>query len=957
NAAIDAVKKASEEADKGNTEALAKAVADLNTAIEAVTKATADADKVNADALEKAVADLNAAIEAAKTIASDADKENADALKEAIDKLSAAIEAARKEADDKNAALKNELEQAVTDLNAAIDAVKKASEEADKGNAVALANAVADLKSAIEAAKKAAADENAALKSELEQAISDADKVMTEAAMKLEDWDKATDEIVENALNKLDEKFDNYSPKLYTQDGFDSIAYAYQKAYIKILRATSVERIQEILDAFSAEADAVASITDEIYNKLCDVRSKFDEIDEYIAVEGQTLLDKSAKDMLDEAKSMLDEAKTLIGDALDKNVKEINDEIKSYGEAGIDLTDLYTQYSVRYEQYIAERNKLIQISDGAGIKADMDDALKALITDKTDLTGIREEFDVWISYEDNKLSDVEGFEDTYNAFVAAEERVLMLKEAREEADKINSDIAALDSSIIANGATQTNYTERENIKEAIKTWVEKYFADPYDAELPTENSEGSDNYKMVDHAYFSEVSENYESKVAAFKQAAANFIDAVNAIGEVNLLSGDKINAALVAYNTWVITEKLGNFDYVLEPGKTPADYYGEFSDKRAQYSILRENARSEYETVFGEVDGITVTIYDGEKVSAVLGWYEKYGVYTSEGVIDFGDNGYVLSDTLTVNKADYDAVVKMAADFNTLEQAKKAETAAVIDAINAIGTVSTSRKSAIEAARAAYDAWLNGTAVPEGFAAEQYKIVSDDTTYEITNYDTLLEAEKTLKELTDTIEAIHAAIEALDAKTVSTDFDSVEDRNAYSETIAEIRADIAAFIISNNNDLEGNITDAEEAKLAAGELAIVKYDTVAELRTQAAETRAIVNDVAKTYVDTILENAETAVNGATSDSGIASVSSLAGVKFEAVVASGTVYDGFVSAVNNDTASPDNHTLALVAMEESFANNLDRTVAAEDEAFVQRNVNLVHDELKAICDGYGIVTE
>ncbi len=916
-----------EKADKAASDALAKATDELASAKNELEKAISDGDKSGSDELAKAIEKLNDAIEAVKKAASDADKVNEDALAKAI-----------------------------ADLNATIEAAKKATSDGDNANAEALAKAIEDLNSAIEAAKKAASDGNTALKSELEQAIKDANNAMSDAAMKLADWDKATDEIAEKALDELDEEFEKYSSNLYTADGFRSIIDAYQRALIKILRATSVERIQEILDAFKAEADAVASITDEIYSKLCDVKSKFDEINEYVAAEGQTLIDNAAKAMLDEAKTLLDESKALIDNAAEKNLQELNDEIKAYGEAGINLSDLYEEYLEKYESYVEQRDKMIQVSNGEDIKTEMDEALKQLITDTTDLSDIREKYDTWISNPDNRLSDVEGFEATYTAFVEAENRVSKLKEARTEADIINSKVTALDSSIITNGVNKDNYNTLEEIRTEIAEWQSRYFAAPYDAELPAEGREGSVNYNMIDYDNFDKVDIGYQNKIAEYKVAAKNLVDSVKSIGDtVNLLSGDKINAAFEAYNTWIAMTKSLDDDYELEEGMTPADYYGIIAARNAEYVLLRTKALEAYETAFSKVDGITVSIYDGDAVGAMLDWYREYGVWTGDDVIDFGDKGYVLSDTLSVGSADYDTIVKMSADFNTLAEAKKAETATVIDAINAIGTVSTAKKDAIEAAREAYNTWLNGTSVPEGFTAEQYKIKDGDTTYEITNIDTLIEAETTLGELTAAVEAIHAAIEGLDVKTVSTDFTDVEARNAYAEAIDRIRADIAAFKADNNNDLEGNITGDEEAKLAAGELAVIRYDAVAGLVAYADTVKSEAYGISGTYIDSIVESAQTAVDSASAEDEIGSVVALAGAKLDVIRDSNAVCKEYVDAVNALTdTDEETRTLVLIAFEDSLKGNMERTVAAEDNTTVSSILNILSNELNAICEKYNV---
>ena len=1010
---VEAAKTVAADADAALEAKLEAAIADAKAEVlevieEALDAMVADFDaKLEAgalsakDDLEAAVADMTALLEAAKTVAADADAElKADyealvtttklEILEAVDgkiadlkseieaamadnnatvtgKLAeletmvATVESAFAEAD---AALKSELETLVADTKGEIlDYVTEALgaqkdellEEIAKGDAandakisdvkLVLEQKISDLNSAIELLKKQDSEFHTkldALHAEIRATIAAVDA----ANMHLQDWNDATDGLVgkDGGIAKLKELFDAYAAKktTYVDGDFEKVEALYEEYWVRMIRVATVEDIQVVLDEFDALAADVRTIPDVIYDAIMDVGATVDDV-EYDA----------DKEGLDNVKYLLDQAVAL-------GNMDVMTHIMSYGEESINLMALY-------DSYVDQYNALLRKSNGQAIKDRMDALLANPIVwsenqDTTStyfiLQSLRADVDEWLSDSQNVLENVEGFADTYDAFVEAELRYAALTEAKAEADIINATIERLTGDVTESGATVYNFTNVEALKSRYQLWLTTYFSAPYDVEIG-----GEDNYAMVNHDAYDALVELFEQRVEAFKAAAGKFANAVDAIGDVNLMSWDEIDVALREYGDLVVSRDLNDFNYLFNETDTPASYYDKLVRLFAEYRTLKTNAHDAYISAFTPVDGIVVSIYDGAKVQALVDWYEMYGVVDAEGNFTFDNGesgtGYILSSDLTVDTAEFEAFVQLVTDYEALVAAKEAEIAALEDGIANIGTISLNRAEYVRGLYQDYLAFLAGTKVPEGYVADQFKVVDGDLTYAVSDIDTLMAHLETLNRLEKEVAEIHKFIGEMKAAVSYTDF---ADDNAVADYVAQLaraREMIATFIINNSGSDEGYVTTEEYAKLDAGEFAVVKYEKVAYVQGVTDETEAKLGwqfnlpasdvDYLLGVAEDIKEEAFAAIDASADADEIADAIALAESKFEKAVVSAATYEVYYNAliadVDLDAETKDD--LAF-RMSLSFETTLNRVVESDNIDDVELNAKFVESELESL---------
>lgn len=857
-------------------------------------------------------------------------------LNAAIRDIEEALASAAKKATEDAAAAKTELETARAALEAQLDKLNKAqsASAADIARVDELIKTWADKLSDVEKLCKDM-ESSLATDAELKKALTELKDELTKAvdaakkaSVSIEAWNETTDELVDNILAELDSVYKTYADKklTYSESGFAQIQSAYSAAYVRLMRAATVEVANGALDGFKNTAADVCSIADEIYNKLMEAGETVDDI---TLDDGQTL--EEAKRLLNAATSIED---------VDISAAVLT-ELNSYGEDGINLADVYSTYKNRYDY-------LLMQSNGAEIKKAMDGAIADIVTCNTELDGIWSQYQTWIENEANDVNAVEGFAETVASFEAAMARVEQLKAAKREADELNRDINNVAQSVTANGATIDNQRALENIKSKIDSWVSRYFATPYNAELPTDTYAGSVNYLMVKHKTYEDAKRGYDEKVKMFIEAAKNFEDALNAIPErIDLLSYDEIDAAWVAYQTWVDKASLGSFDYSLGGGKTPADYYSELLDKTVAYETLRKAALNGYDTVKLE-SSFKANIYNGAKIDALLAWYDTYGVKDADGKLTFenGDvDGYKLSDELTVVASDLAVAQKFKADSTLLAEKKNSEKSNIENMIAAIGAVTTNDAEDIGEAEAAYAAWLDGSNVPDGYDKSQFKIDADSSEYVIENHQTLVDARAKLTALQNEVNDIHSLIGALEAKSSYTDLASSSARDEYKGKLDAIDGAINTFKVHNGGDLEGNITESEASKLAKATLAVSKYDIVASLNTKYQNAKTVVNgtsldetaknEICQALAD-VLSYAKDGIDAVDSAVDGRSVAELAGAKLDGIADTAETYaEKFVGA---DDSAKDK--LAI-----SYRVSLNRIVNATTVASVEQYVGLVESEL------------
>lgn len=853
-----------------------KAAADLATAKTALEKAIAAGD---AAAIASAAADLENALDAAEKAAADADAA-----------LAAAIADAKKVADDATAAIakvKNdlatnikkvtvELEAAKTELKAlmaesvANGEAAMAAAKTELENKILAANdeiaknakLIADLETALATAKTDLGKDITDLETALNGTITDevADLYTAIGNLKTElnglitglrtdinaatethktfvtNWNATTDAIID-AWDDIIAIYNTVNPKLYADAQMYALYTAYDVAYIKLFRAFTTAELDAAVEEFETFVDELPSVLDIIEAKLDEAALTVDDL------------------TLDDANTVAD-ARKLIDDVLADT--DNTEAIKALNDSG--LIARCVEYELRLDQLAAQAN-------GAKIKLMMEQAMGDLITLKSTLEPARTAFDEWYKVDSNKaeFDNVDGFDETLAKFEEAEERFDDLKTAKTQADIINPQIDAIYAALVKDGATTENQQELKDITDLVNAWIDDFFSDAYAAEIEANTV----NFQMLNYDIADETQVDYVGVVALydelvknFKAAADKFLAALEAIGEVDLLKGDEIEAAWDAYYAWVLAAKLSSFDYVLDVagGHGPDYFYNTLVDKATEFKNLAADALEAWEAL--TFDG-TVTIYSEPEIDAVLKWYADYAVVV-DGEYAFD---YVLSDTVTITAEDYAAILEAEEACDILVAAKDAETQNVEDLITAIGTVTLADKDAIEAAEKAYDVWSTN-------------INPTNDRYVVDNYATLTAARDAWDLLRAEADAIHTAITALAAMNVA------DDRDAYKNAIGAIDTAIETFKGHNGGDLEGEITEAEFAIIAAAKLALAKYDALADLAELYAKKKAAAN------TDESLDNLETAytaqvkvITEATAIEDVTNLMGLAEEQFDAILA------------------------------------------------------------------------
>jgi hypothetical protein len=237
-------------------------------------------------------------------------------------------------------------------------------------------------------------------------------------------------------------------------------------------------------------------------------------------------------------------------------------------------------------------------------------------------------------------------------------------------------------------------------------------------EVTSENGEVDNYYLVISKAAAAEDAKALletikTSNAAADKAAADAAMEKITAIGTVSLDSKTAIEEARAAYNALTVTQRslVTNYE-TLTAAEDSLKALQDAADKAAADKAAA-NPVIEQIKVLG-----TVTL---DSKAAVEAARAAYNVLTDEQKA-LVTNYETLTAAEASLKALQDAADKAAAD--------KAAADAVTEKIAAIGTVTKDSKTAIESARAAYDA----------LTAEQKTLV--------TNYETLTAAEKALANL-----------------------------------------------------------------------------------------------------------------------------------------------------------------------------------------------------------------
>ena len=772
---------------KANASDLSDAVADFTAALaDVAAKGDVDAVKTNLDAV-KATADSALAKADANATAIETLKTAIEAIEEALeakaDKATVEAAIAEMQAAMDLLATKAELEAATATLQAAIDT--KAAKDVVDAAVKELKDAIAATNGDVEAVETALAAVKATADAALAkaEALGDVDALLEtiknvttlctqlgvqvegledaiDGLINIDDWNEAT-EGVREAIIELAEKYNEITKTYYDADELAKIEIAYKVAEISITRAPNVAALEGAVDEFVETVKSLPTVGDKVEEMFDAVVADLETLNTYYKAEnGKSLLDEAAVTLL--------------------------------AEVAEDLAAALAKYTAEYDAG--------RIPDG----------------------------ELGFVYNDCK-DDL----DTYNA------RKVALDAAKTEADAINDLIADYTESFIE--VTADNTADLNALTDRIDAWEVAYFS----AEFAAEKANESANYKLVKHANYKALVDNYKTLGLDAAGCLAAFAESLDF--EVTLLSKADLDNSLTLYNAYTDKCKADgtSLDHKYND-KNGAYYLDILLTKTAEYNALVEEAQAAYDAVYKDLTATNVTIYDAAAIKAMLDWYADY-----ELAGEFATEVKVTGTETYVTNATYGALVKVQAACQVIVDAKVAETETVNELLEALpragavesvvggstnlvtctecagigcetcfnigvdfsaNEVKLSDKDEIAAARAAYEAWLNGTKAPENYTEEQYKINVASDLYKVTEaeYTNLEYAEGYILVLEDTLSILNASIEALDV--------TAPDASALND----VKNQLDVLVKANCND-ESCLSDEKHAAIAAYDLALHK--------------------------------------------------------------------------------------------------------------------------------------
>lgn len=756
----------------------------VKTSLDAV-KTTADSALAKADANATAIETLKTAIEAVEAaIDTKADKEAVEAaIADAIAEMQAAMELL---------ATKAELEAATAALQAAIDT--KAAKEDVEAAVKELKDAIAATNGDVEAVETALAAVKATAEAALAkaEALGDIDELLAtiknvttlctqlgvqvegledalDGMINIKDWNEATKGVSE-AIIELTEAYNAINPNYYDAEEWAKINVAYKLAEVSITRAVSVDALEGAVDEFVETVKSLSTVGDKVEAMFDAVEADLATLNTYYKAEnGKSLLDEAAVELLD--------------------------------KVAADLAAALKKYN---EEYAADR------------------------------------------LPDNEL----GF--VYNDCAAALEkynnRKVALDAANVEADTINDLITKYTESFVE--VTADNTAALNALTDEIAAWEVAYFS----AEFAAEKANKSANYQLVKHADYEALADNYKTLGLDAAGCLAAFAESLNF--EVTLLSKADLDNSLKLYNAYTDKCKADGTSLDHQYNEHNGAYYLDILlTKTAEYNTLVKDAQAAYDEVYKNLTKETVTIYDAAAIEAMLKWYADY-----ELAGEFATEVKVTGTEIYVTNATYDALIEVQAACKVIVDAKDLETEAVnalladlpkagavadiidgapdfaiCDECDEVGCdacaytglnisaneVKLSDKDAIEAARAAYEAWLNGTEAPEGYTADQYKINAESGIYPV-NADDYTNLEKA--------EAYIALLEAQLDYVVNDLIDHLDADDPDAEILANVNLNINALVAMNCGD-DTCLSDESKAAVAEYELALYKKTKLAEVQ------------------------------------------------------------------------------------------------------------------------------
>ena len=348
----------------------------------------------------------------------------------------------------------------------------------------------------------------------------------------------------------------------------------------------------------------------------------------------------------------------------------------------------------------------------------------------------------------------------------------------------------------------------------------------------------------------------YDATLAAATADADAAQALYDAVGTVNVYSYAKIKAARDAYAAWCSTYGVAEADYdngtfestlaarmkTLSANLTAAET--EYAEKVAA-------AKAAADPVKGAVNSwstANVTIYSYNDMKALR---ELYDAWSNAHLI--GNSFADINDTeLAAMETVYNKLVALETEFSTLKTAKKAETDTVKGLLNNLNKVVVlGDKAEIEAARTAYNAWLNGT--NDKTKIDASKTFTDEAgykCYEITDAELafLTAAENNLTALNDAKAKAQNSIRQLDLLAAPGSGMSAEVIAAYKNLLNEAKANATAF-----NDMGADkLSDDEMRVITKAEFYYGRYETAQLI--QIAYEKACLDNKLKSNYESVLK-------------------------------------------------------------------------------------------------------
>lgn len=348
----------------------------------------------------------------------------------------------------------------------------------------------------------------------------------------------------------------------------------------------------------------------------------------------------------------------------------------------------------------------------------------------------------------------------------------------------------------------------------------------------------------------------YDATLAAATADADAAQALYDAVGTVNVYSYAKIKAARDAYTEWCVTYGVAEADYdngtfestlaarmkTLSANLTAAE---------AEYAEKVAAAKAAADPVKGAVNSwstANVTIYSYNDMKALR---ELYDAWSNTHLI--GNSFADINDTeLAAMETVYNKLVALETEFSTLKTAKKAETDTVKGLLNNLNKVVVlGDKAEIEAARAAYNAWLNGT--NDKTKIDASKTFTDEAgykCYEITDAELsfLTAAENNLTALNDAKAKAQNSIRQLDLLAAPGSGMSAEVIAAYKNLLNEAKANATAF-----NDMGADkLSDDEMRVITKAEFYYGRYETAQLI--QIAYEKACLDNKLKSNYESVLK-------------------------------------------------------------------------------------------------------